>query len=57
MAGGMHGRGCVCSRGHVWQGGRGVCSMGVGACVAGEHAWQGDVHGRGCAWQGVCIAG
>ena len=39
-----------------------------GACVAGgeyggEHAWQGNVHGKGGygggghAWQGVCMAG
>ena len=23
-----------------------------GACMAGGHAWQGDMHGRGCAWWG-----
>ena len=36
---------------------------GGGACIAGGHAWQGDMHGRGCAWwwgcawQGACVAG
>ena len=39
-AGGMHGWG------HVWQG---TCM--AGACVAGEHAWQGGVRG-----QGACVA-
>ena len=31
--------------GHVWQ---------RGSCVAGGIAGE---HGRGCAWQGVCMAG
>ena len=22
----------------------------------GWHAWQGDMHGRVCVWQGVCVA-
>ena len=35
MAGGMHGGGCVCGRGHAWQGGM----HGRG------HAWQGGMHG------------
>ena len=35
--------------GRAWWGGR--------VCVAGGHAWQGGVHGRGCAWQGACTAG
>ena len=31
-------------------------------CVAGEHAWQGGMHGRGCVWQGgmaggACVVG
>ena len=34
MTGGMHGR-------------RGVRGRG-GACMAGGHAWQGDMHGMGC---------
>ena len=40
-----------------------VCPQGGGVhgggrvCVAGGHAWQGCVHGRGCAWQGACTAG
>ena len=40
----------------------------VGVCMAGGHAWQGgvcgrgafvagSVHGRGCAWQGACVVG
>ena len=29
--------------------GRGVCGTG--------HVWQGDMHGRGHAWWGVCMAG
>ena len=53
--GSMHGGG------YAWQG--------WGACMAGEHAWQGDmcgregVNGRGCSWQegvhsrGACMAG
>ena len=45
MVGGMHGRGCVwqggmCDRGHAWQGN--VC--GGGACMAGGHVWQVEVH-------------
>ena len=28
-----------------------------GACLAGGHAWQGDMHGRGHAWRVVCVAG
>ena len=69
MAGGVHGKGGMCGEGwHAWQGC--VCGMGVymvGGCDR-EHAWQGGmlgrdvcmaggVHGRGCAWQGVCMAG
>ena len=55
--------GVMCGKGgHVWQGGmcgrRGMhggetCMVGVyvaGGCMGG-------VHGRGCAWQGVCMAG
>ena len=41
---------------------------GRGTCVAGGHAWKGDMrgrgacvaggmHGRGHAWQGACMAG
>ena len=36
---------------------------GGGACMVGEHACQGGVHGWECAWQGgmhgrgVCVAG
>ena len=25
--------------------------------MAEGHAWQGGVHGRGFAWQGVCVVG
>ena len=25
--------------------------------MAGERAWQEEVPGRGCAWQGACAAG
>ena len=47
--GGMHGRGVG-----------GVCSMGVGACMAGgmlgrAMCMAGGMHGRGHAWQGVCV--
>ena len=31
---------------------RGACV--VGACMVGEHAWQGDMCG-GCVWQGACM--
>ena len=50
----MHGEG-----GHVWQRracvAKGVCMV-KGSCMARGYALQGDVHGRGCAWQGgyVC---
>ena len=35
---------------------------GIGACVAGGHAWQGAcmagaMHGRGHAWQEGCVVG
>ena len=34
--------------------GMGACMVGAmlgrRACVAGENAWQGDMHGRGHAW-------
>ena len=43
VQGGMHGRGSVHSRGHVWQG----CTWG-GACVAGETATEaGGTHPTG----------
>ena len=29
--------------------------MAGGMCDRG-HVWQGDMHGRGCAWQGACVA-
>ena len=29
---------------------------GRGACMVGGHVWWGDMHDRGCAWQGVCMA-
>ena len=62
QGGGMRGQGacvvgmwwgCVCGRGHVWQGvhGRGawqgVCMVGGVHSMTGGHAWLG-----GCAWQG-----
>ena len=54
MAGGVHGRG------HSWQD---VCVAGEGVCMAGEHAWQGGMHGRGAyvagehTWWGACMVG
>ena len=54
MAGGVHGRGTcmagrgaaqqgdMCGGGHAWQG---------EVCMAGEHAWQGNMHGTG-----ACVA-
>ena len=72
-SGGVCGGG-VCDRGHVgehvWQGvcmaegmhGRGHAWQGHGACMAGGHAWQGGMHGRGACvggvhGRGVCVAG
>ena len=59
MVGGCVWQGAMCSggRGHLWQRAcvtGGVC--GTGGCIAGGHVWQGVVHGRGCAWQGACMA-
>ena len=45
---------CMCRRWHAWQGHAwqgGMHDSIVGACMA----W--GVHGRGHAWQGVCMAG
>ena len=49
VRGGCMARGCAWQVGHVWLAG--------GACVAGRHAWQGAMCGRGHAWQGVCGGG
>ena len=32
--------------------GQGACV--AGGCMAGEHVWQGGMHGRG--WRGACMA-
>ena len=46
--------------GHAWR--RGVCMVKVGGCVVkgvwqSRGVWGGDMHGRGHAWQGACVAG
>ena len=30
---------------------------GRGECMAGQHVWQGGVHGRGGVWSDACVAG
>ena len=63
MAGGVRGKGACVAGCHAWQG---VSCM-AGACMAGVCAWQGGRAcqgacmvgggcGRGCVWQGACVA-
>ena len=53
----MHGRG------HAWQGVVWQRVHDKRVCVAGGHAWQGGMCGRGCVWQGgmhgrgACVVG
>ena len=43
--------------GHAWRGACVVGGMfGKGVCLAGGVCMAGDMHGKGCAWQGVCMA-